>query len=310
MTCAAVGRFAAQRLWRRSAEPQFEGGPLATAVIDGIVTRYEVIGAGPPLLMFSPGGFDATLDKWRTQSVYARLKPLDHLARSHTCIVFDRRETGESGGRVEHITWDHYVRQGRGLLQHLGIERAHIVGGCMGVSPAVRFGVTHPEATLSLLLFWPVGGARYRISSHQRFAEHLAYVKQHGLAQVRALARGGDKSFGQDPRGGPWVAVLRRDAAFAEAFVAQDPERYQLLVTAMCRSLFDRDTAPGAEPEDMLRLDIPALIVPGCDATHATSAARYLHECLPKAAYWDIAVDDQTEANVPARMLQFLASGH
>ena len=32
-------------------------------VIDGINTRYEVLGSGPPLLMFSRGGFDGTLEK-------------------------------------------------------------------------------------------------------------------------------------------------------------------------------------------------------------------------------------------------------
>ena len=36
---------------------------VATAVIDGITTRYEVVGSGPPLLMYSPAGFDATLEK-------------------------------------------------------------------------------------------------------------------------------------------------------------------------------------------------------------------------------------------------------
>ena len=45
--------------------------------IDGIATRYDVLGSGPALLMFSPGGFDATIDKWRTQGVYTRLKLLD-----------------------------------------------------------------------------------------------------------------------------------------------------------------------------------------------------------------------------------------
>jgi len=74
----------------------------------------------------------------------------------------------------------------------------------------------------------------------------------------------------------------------------------------MARTLFDRDTSPGAEPEDLLRLNIPALIVPGRDAFHATSAARYLEECLPKSEYWDIPVPDQTEGNVPARLLEFL----
>jgi pimeloyl-ACP methyl ester carboxylesterase len=281
---------------------------LATAVIDRITTRYEVRGSGVPLLMFSPGGFDATLDKWTTLGVYARIKVLEHLSRKYTCIVFDRRETGQSGGRVERVTWAHYVEQGYFLLRHLNIDRAHVMGGCMGCSAAIAFAVAHPETTLSLLLWWPVGGARYRINGHLRFAEHLAYVKQHGLDEVVALARSGDKSFGQDPRGGPWVSVLRRDSEFAASYVRQDVDRYMQLVAGMARTLLDRDTAPGAEPEDMLHLDIPALIVPGRDATHATSAARYLEECLPRSEYWDVPVDEQTEQNAPARLLEFLDS--
>jgi pimeloyl-ACP methyl ester carboxylesterase len=279
---------------------------LASAVIDGITTRYEVMGSGAPLLMFSPGGFDATLEKWTTLGVYARIKAVDHLSRKYTCIMFDRRETGQSGGRVERVTWADYVRQGHGLLEHLKIDRAHIMGGCMGCCPAIAFGVAHPDATLSLLLYWPVGGAKYRINGHLRFAEHLAYVKQHGLEQVVALARSGTKSFGEDPRGGPWVSVIRRDAAFADSYVRHNVEHYMLLVAGMARTLLDRDTSPGAEPEDLLRLDIPALVVPGCDASHATSAARYLEECLPKAQYWDVPVTDQTAETAPARMIEFL----
>jgi len=281
---------------------------LATAVIDGITTRYEVTGSGAPLLMFSPGGFDATLEKWTTLGVYARIKALEHLSRKYMCIMFDRRETGQSGGRVERVTWMHYVQQGYGLLEHLNLDRAHIMGGCMGCCPAVAFGVAHPEATLSLLLYWPVGGAKYRINGHLRFAEHLAYVRQHGLNQVVSLAMSGGKSFGEEPRGGPWVSVLRRDPAFAESYARYNVERYIQVVAGMARTLLDRDTAPGAEPEDLLQLDIPALVVPGRDASHATSAARYLEECLPKARYWDAPVDEQTEETAPARMLEFLAS--
>jgi hypothetical protein len=56
----------------------------------------------------------------------------------------------------------------------------------------------------------------------------------------------------------------------------------------------------------MLRLDIPALIVPGKDASHATSAARYLEECLPRSEYWDVPPDGQTEDTFPPRLLEFL----
>ncbi|MDH4191648.1 MAG: alpha/beta hydrolase, partial [Betaproteobacteria bacterium] len=49
-----------------------------------------------------------------------------------------------------------------------------------------------------------------------------------------------------------------------------------------------------------------ALIVPGKDASHATSAARYLEECLPRAHYWDAPPSDQTEQSANARLLEFL----
>ena len=279
---------------------------MATALIDGISTHYDVLGSGPPLLMFSPGGFDATISKWRTQGIYATIKPLDHLPARFTCIVFDRRESGESGGRVECVTWAHYVAQGRGLLDHLGIDRAHVMGACMGCSPVLAFGVTHPERTISMLLYWPVGGVHYRLNNRSRFDQHLAFVRQQGLGGVVSLATNDRKPFNQDPRGGPWASVIARDHEFAHDYARIDVDAYQRLVTEMGERLVDRDTAPGAEPAQLLGLQIPTLIVPGRDKTHATSAARYLEECLPQAEYWDVAVADQTEATVPPRLLKFL----
>ena len=281
---------------------------MPSALIDGIQTRYEIRGEGSPMLMFSPGGFDATLEKWSTLGVYGKTKMLDQLVQHYRCILFDRRETGLSGGRVERITWAHYVAQGKCLLDHLGIAKAHLMGGCMGCAPVVGFAAAYPQATLSMVLYWPVGGAKYRINGQLRFAQHLAQVQQHGLASVVELVRNSAKSFGEDPRLGPWAALLRRDEAFAQAYRLQDLERYKLIVSGMARALLDRDTAPGAEPEDLLRLDIPALVVPGRDASHATSAARYLEECLPRAEYWDALPAEQTEATAPARLLQFLVA--
>ncbi|MEO5677126.1 MAG: alpha/beta hydrolase [Usitatibacter sp.] len=280
---------------------------MATTTVDGIETRYEMVGSGPPLLMFSPGGFDATLEKWSTLGVYAKVKPLEHLARHYSCVLFDRRECGQSGGRVESVTWAHYVRQAKGLLDHLGIRRAHLMGGCMGCAPVAAFAVAHPQATLSMILWWPVGGAKYRIKGQSRFREHLTFVREHGVAKVVGLVRAEGKAFGADPRGGPWASVIKRDAAFAEAYGKLDRDAYVRTVEAMSRALLDRDTAPGAEPEELLALKIPAFVVPGRDESHATSAARYLEECIPGAQYWDAPPEEQTEASAPPRLLEFLA---
>jgi pimeloyl-ACP methyl ester carboxylesterase len=279
---------------------------VPTAVADGIQTRYQVTGDGPPLLMFSPGGFDSTLESWRTVGIYKRLSLMDHLSQRYSCITFDRRESGESGGRVERISWADYVRQGIGLLDALGIESAHLMGGCVGCSAVAAIGVAHPERVRSMVLYSPAGGVKYRMKQHQRFEQHLAFVDEHGLAAVADLARESGATFTKDPRVGPWNSVLRTDDGFAAAYANADAVRYRTTVAGLVRLLFDRDTVPGPEPEDLLVCDVPALIVPGQDDSHAPSAARYLQECLPRAEYWDVPVAEQTAENAPARILQFL----
>ena len=280
--------------------------PTEFAVVDGIRTRYEVTGSGPALLMFSPGGFDSTLEAWRTVGIYKRLNLLEHLSRSYTCITFDRRESGQSGGRVERISWDDYVAQAVGLLDVLGVDRAHLMGGCVGCSAVAAFAVAHPQRVGGIVLFSPAGGVRYRLKQHARFTQHLAYVEEHGLQQVVALVQGSDKGFTADPRVGPWNSVIRTDPEFAQAYGALDRARYAVVVSGLARLMYDRDTVSGAEPEDLLQLDVPALVVPGQDESHAPSAARYLQECLPRVEYWDVPVAEQVEQNTSARILEFL----
>src|SRR5918912_1511373 len=78
--------------------------------------------------------------------------------------------------------------------------------------------VAYPQATASMLLWWPVGGAKYRIKAHQRFAEHLAFVRERGLSGVVEHVRKEGKAFNADARGGPWASVIKNDAAFAASY--------------------------------------------------------------------------------------------
>jgi pimeloyl-ACP methyl ester carboxylesterase len=279
---------------------------MPEAQLDGIRTRYETIGAGPALLMFSPGGFDASLQNWTTLRRYRELGFVQALSPHRTCVVFDRRESGHSGGRVERLSWQAYVTQALALLDHLGLDTVDAMGGCVGCSTAAALAIAAPGRVRSLVLFSPAGGPRYRITQHRRFAIHRAYAAEHGLAAVAELARTTGDGFAKDPRVGPWVAPLRTDDAFAAAYAAGDPDRYDAIVEATARTLFDRDTVPGPEPEELMALDVPALIVPGQDASHAPSAARYLQECLIRHDFWDVPVAEQTPAAAQARVRTFL----
>jgi hypothetical protein len=156
-----------------------------------------------------------------------------------------------------------------------------------------------------MVLYSPAGGPRYRMTQQERFAAHLAFV-DHGLPAVVELAKGSEATFSQDPRVGPWATAIRTDPAFASQYARLDVVDYRHIVEGSCAALFDRDTVPGAEPGALLALEIPALVVPGHDASHATSAARYLEECLDGSEYWDVPPETQSAENAPARLLEFL----
>jgi pimeloyl-ACP methyl ester carboxylesterase len=277
---------------------------MSTATIDGLEVRYEVFGSGAPLLLCAPGGFDATIEKWRAASAWTGIDALEALASQFQVIAYDRRESGQSGGRVERLSWHTYARQAKALLDHLKIESALVLGGCMGCSVALAFAVDYPEATRALLLHWPVGGFRWKATGRDRFQRHYRFANTDGLPGVVERARTG-KSFWTDPEAGPWASVIARDQSFAEDFARQDLNRYLGLIAVSDRGLFDRDTATGAQPEEIMGISVPALIVPGDDASHATSAAHYLRELLPNASFWNVPPPEQTTREVCDRILEF-----
>lgn len=277
---------------------------MPVAMLDGIETYYETHGSGSPILMCAPGGFDASMDKWRVASAWTGIDAIKALAAEHTVIVYDRRECGQSHGRVERLSWASYTRQGKALLDHLKLNSVVVVGACMGCSVALAFGVYHPEATRGLILHWPVGGYRWKVNSQDRFVRHLSFARQNGLKGIIDRARSGN-SFWMDPEAGPWASVIARDQEFAERFASQDLDRYLGIIATSGRSLFDRDTATGAEPEEVMGVKAPSLIIPGDDPSHATSGAHYLRELLPHSDFWNVMPPEQTTQKICDRILEF-----
>jgi pimeloyl-ACP methyl ester carboxylesterase len=256
---------------------------MAFAKINGINIHYETYGAGPPLLMLAPGGFDATLTRWSKGGVWEELRPLEAFAKDYRMIAYDRRELGESGGRVEPLSWPLYAREALGLLDHLAIDEACLLGGCIGCTLALAMAAQAPKRCKALLLHWPVGGYRWLQKGVTAFDAHLAFVREKGLAASAEAARR-EKSFWRgDPSGGPWASTIATDPAFAESYARQDVKRYTEIVEQSRDSLF-HDTMPtGATGEQLIAMDVPAFIMSGDDPSHAHSAAVTLRELMPCA---------------------------
>ena len=157
---------------------------MPQATINGLKINYVVQGSGPPLIMLAPGGFDSTIESWSTRGVWKDLRPLETLASEFTLIAYDRREAGLSGGRVEPHSWRMWAAEAVGLLDHLDIDRAWVIGGCMGVSVAAAMGAHFPARCLGLFCHWPVGGFRWRAKGHLNFDKHIAFARANGLAAV------------------------------------------------------------------------------------------------------------------------------
>ncbi|MGH8649691.1 MAG: alpha/beta fold hydrolase, partial [Burkholderiales bacterium] len=125
--------------------------PFAT--INQIKINYRVEGSGPPLLRFAPGGFGSVMSRWTAAGGKREWQEMDGLAtlsRHFTTIAYDRREAGQSGGRIEPLTWDLYVEEAKGLLDLAGAQQAVILGSCMGAALALAFAVRHPSACRGL----------------------------------------------------------------------------------------------------------------------------------------------------------------
>ena len=282
---------------------------MAFATINGIRVHYVIQGSGPPLLMFAPGGFRSVISRWTAEGGKREWKEMDGLAalsRHFTCIAYDRRESGLSGGRVEPLTWDLYVQEAKGLLELAGATGAHVLGSCMGAALALAFAVRHPDACRSLVLHWPVGGYRWMMKGHTFFRRHLDFVRANGLPAVVARARDGE-NFWLDPEIGPWGSPAAVYPEFASELVKQDLKTYYEITERSREALFNDTMPSGASGDELTKIRTRAFILPGNDSSHAYSASVALRELMPNAELWDVMPDRQNGRNTLDAILHFAA---
>ena len=279
--------------------------PFAT--INGIRIHYLIQGSGPQLLMFAPGGWRSVISRWTAaggKEAFGEMDGLAALSRHFSCIAYDRRECGLSGGRVEPLDWDLYVYEAKALLDLAGAKQAYLLGSCMGASLALAFAVRHPSACKGLILHWPVGGHLWMKKGREFFRRHMDFVRANGLDAVIERAPRGE-NFWLDPEIGPWGSPAAVYPEFTAELAKQDRVNY-LKVCARSRDAIFNDTMPsGASGDELMRIQVPALIMSGADSRHTRSAAWALAELMPKAEMWDLYPPQQNGQNTLDRILRF-----
>lgn len=97
-----------------------------------VCIHYEEAGSGFPLLVIPGGGLNAAISYLSERVPF---NPMEVLSDEYRCITMDLRNAngGESYGPVEvDRPWDSYTDDQLGLMDHLGIEKFHVLGFCIG----------------------------------------------------------------------------------------------------------------------------------------------------------------------------------
>jgi 3-oxoadipate enol-lactonase len=228
--------------------------------------HHERAGSGPPVLFIGGTGGDL------------RAKPnvLDGpLVQRFEVLAYDQRGQGRSDKPDEPCTMADYAEDAAGLLEHVGWQRAHVVGVSFGGMVAQELAIRRPDLVDRLVLACTSSGgegsASYPLHElealppDERFAAHLA------VADVRR-----DEAW-QAANAGE-VAALRSYADQQAAIGADDPA----LPVGRRRQL---EARRGHDTYDRLaRITSPTLVCAGRhDGIAPVSNSEALVERIPGA---------------------------
>lgn len=178
------------------------------AEVEGGRLYYEVAGRGPALVLLHGGFGDRRM--WEQQ--------FGELARDFRVVRYDHRGFGRSPAPESDYS---PVADLLRLLDHLGMERAHLVGNSMGGSLALEFALLHPERTGRLVVV-ASGANGYPFTD----ADAAPVMEVFRAAQEQGAERAAELWLQN-----PMVAVASRDPATApllRAMVSENRGIFQM----------------------------------------------------------------------------------
>lgn len=136
--------------------------------------NYEIHGTGYPVLLFAPGGMRSAIKFWYSSP----FNPIQTLGTDFQVIAMDQRNAGESLAPItENDSWETYTSDHIALLDHLGIETCHIMGGCIGGSYCFGLMAAAPDRVTAAIIQQTIGLDNNRQAFYDMFdgwAETLA----------------------------------------------------------------------------------------------------------------------------------------
>src|SRR5262245_5066603 len=133
---------------------------------------YEEFGSGYPILVLAPGSLQSTIEAWHRSP----WDPTRELANEYRVIAMDQRNAGQSRAPIRATDdWTTFLGDHLALLHHLDVQRAHLMGACIGVSFNLKLIEAQPERFSAAVMQQPIGAITPRTVSggFDRWAESL-----------------------------------------------------------------------------------------------------------------------------------------
>jgi 3-oxoadipate enol-lactonase len=151
--------------------------PYATTP-DDVKLYYEEVGQGTPILFVHE--FAGDHRSWERQ--------LREFGKRYRCIAYNARGYRPSDIPVDPKAYSyvHVMRDAVAMLDHLKIDKAHLIGLSMGGYTALQVALNHPQRVRSLVLAGAGSGSErwYTEDFHKRSRDLAAQFERKGSAAV------------------------------------------------------------------------------------------------------------------------------
>jgi len=273
---------------------------MPRARVNGVELHYDDHGTGQALLFIHGGyGGAATTVVPPLEPEIVRTMPSDRVRT----ITYDRRNAGRSEYTLDHYTNVDVAEDAMGLLDHLGIDSAIVVGSSAGGPIALQIVLTHPERVRALCL--ANTGSYLMRDGRPRSGQFRALVE-------RARSEGDEAAFASrqealrrapvlnGPNAENPAAIARRQAV-AEALASIDDDELCRLSTGEVRNLeaaLDLDYGPR-----LGEITVPTIVIHGTnDNTVPFAWGEELHASIPGSEFVPVeGADHGIFAYEPAR---------
>jgi pimeloyl-ACP methyl ester carboxylesterase len=196
------------------------------ADVNGLHLYHETYGSGAPLVLLHGGMLTIDLN-------FATLIPT--LATTHTVIGVEMQGHGRTANIDREITYPNLASDVVALLDHLGIERAAVLGHSMGGGVALELAVSHPDRVSAIV---PISASVSKDGMHPDLSDPSTFETS------------------------PIMPTAQDFADFKEAYerLSPHPEQFDAFLATLSR--MDSDFA-GWTDEQLAGISCPVLIVQG-----------------------------------------------